>query len=561
MEAKVISRGMGRSAVAAAAYMSCSRIYNDYDGIQHDYTRKQGLVWQQVFLPDMAPVEWADREILWNAVEEAEKTKDSRLAREFVVALPVELDRDEWIALLTDFIRVNFVTEGMCADVCIHDTDGHNPHAHIMLTVRPLTKDGKWQHKTEKEYLCIRDGEERGFTATEFKSEKSQGWEKQYQYKVGKKRVYMPPSQAEAQGYERISKYPKSTKYGRQNPISARWNSEDQLVLWRAAWADVTNRFLERSGSQERIDHRSHAERGLDEQPTIHEGVVARALEQKGIISDRRELNRQTKADNTLLRELKSLVKKLMDAVKNTVPAIAEAMETVRQKMIVFRYHLLHIGAWKEKLSDTLQIVKPDLKKYENIVKQLKSKIRERRALLDEKKTTLVIQVFCHQELTQKIAGLTEEIEELKSEKALLLNQLNCADNHGIAEVKQRITSMEKSLNKLDQQETKYTSELETALAQYTELQQETVAMDSTDLDTARQAIRAAKECETIQRLHITYEKKFDFRTLAQSQIDVAEMLDETAESVSIRQELHQLQGQQNRQSHVKEHSREQWGL
>ena len=561
MEAKVISRGMGRSAVAAAAYMRCSRIYNDYDGIQHDYTRKQGLVWQQVFLPDMAPVEWADREILWNAVEEAEKTKDSRLAREFVVALPVELDRDEWIALLTDFIRVNFVTEGMCADVCIHDTDGHNPHAHIMLTVRPLTKDGKWQHKTEKEYLCIRDGEERGFTATEFKSEKSQGWEKQYQYKVGKKRVYMPPSQAEAQGYERISKYPKSTKYGRQNPISARWNSEDQLVLWRAAWADVTNRFLERSGSQERIDHRSHAERGLDEQPTIHEGVVARALEQKGIISDRRELNRQIKADNTLLRELKSLVKKLMDAVKNTVPAIAEAMETVRQKMIVFRYHLLHIGAWKEKLSDTLQIVKPDLKKYENIVKQLKSKIRERRALLDEKKTTLVIQVFCHQELTQKIAGLTEEIEELKSEKALLLNQLNCADNHGIAEVKQRITSMEKSLNKLDQQETKYTSELETALAQYTELQQETVAMDSTDLDTARQAIRAAKECETIQRLHITYEKKFDFRTLAQSQIDVAEMLDETAESVSIRQELHQLQGQQNRQSHVKEHSREQWGL
>lgn len=561
MEAKVISRGMGRSAVAAAAYMSCSRIYNDYDGIQHDYTRKQGLVWQQVFLPDMAPVEWADREILWNAVEEAEKTKDSRLAREFVVALPVELDRDEWIALLTDFIRVNFVTEGMCADVCIHDTDGHNPHAHIMLTVRPLTKDGKWQHKTEKEYLCIRDGEERGFTATEFKSEKSQGWEKQYQYKVGKKRVYMPPSQAEAQGYERISKYPKSTKYGRQNPISARWNSEDQLVLWRAAWADVTNRFLERSGSQERIDHRSHAERGLDEQPTIHEGVVARALEQKGIISDRRELNRQIKADNTLLRELKSLVKKLMDAVKNTVPAIAEAMETVRQKMIVFRYHLLHIGAWKEKLSDTLQIVKPDLKKYENIVKQLKSKIRERRALLDEKKTTLVIQIFCHQELTQKIAGLTEEIEELKSEKALLLNQLNCADNHGIAEVKQRITSMEKSLNKLDQQETKYTSELETALAQYTELQQETVAMDSTDLDTARQAIRAAKECETIQRLHITYEKKFDFRTLAQSQIDVAEMLDETAESVSIRQELHQLQGQQNRQSHVKEHSREQWGL
>ena len=205
--------------------MSCSRIYNDYDGVQHDYTRKQGLVWQQVFLPDMAPSEWADREILWNAVEEAEKTKDSRLAREFVVALPVELSRDEWIALLTDFIQTNFVADGMCADVCIHDTDGHNPHAHIMLTVRPLTKDGKWQHKTEKEYLCVRDGEERGFTAAEFKLAQAEGWEKQYPYKVGKKKVYMTPSQAEAQGYERISKYPKSTKYGRQNPISERWNT------------------------------------------------------------------------------------------------------------------------------------------------------------------------------------------------------------------------------------------------------------------------------------------------------------------------------------------------
>ena len=86
LEAKVVSRGAGRSAAAAAAYLSCSRIYNDYDGVQHDYTRKQGLVWQQVFLPEYAPQEWQDRERLWNAVEEAEKAKDSRLAREFVVA-------------------------------------------------------------------------------------------------------------------------------------------------------------------------------------------------------------------------------------------------------------------------------------------------------------------------------------------------------------------------------------------------------------------------------------------------------------------------------------------
>jgi len=163
LEAKVVSRGTGRSAVAASAYLSCTNILNDYDGVRHDFTRKKGLVWQDVFLPEFAPPEWKDRGVLWNAVEENEKTKDSRLAREFVPALPIELTPAQWQELLTDFIQNSFVAEGMCADVAIHDPHppGHNPHAHIMLTVRPLDEQGKWQYKTEKEYLCIRDGEEK----------------------------------------------------------------------------------------------------------------------------------------------------------------------------------------------------------------------------------------------------------------------------------------------------------------------------------------------------------------------------------------------------------------
>ena len=260
----------------------------------------------------------------------------------------------------------------------------------------------------------------------------------------------MTPSAAEVQALERASKYPKSTKYGRQNPITAHWNSEEQLVLWRAMWADTSNRYLEKAGREERIDHRSHAERGLDEQPTIHEGVTARALERKGIVSDRCELNRQIKADNALLRELKSLVKKLIDAVNNSISAIAEAMETLRQKMIISRYQLLHIRSGKTQINKTLQVVRPDIKRYENVATQLKSKVRERRTLLEEKKATPAIQVFRHRELAQKIATLTEDIEELKSEKSLLLNQFACSDDHGITEVKQRVASMESSLDKLN---------------------------------------------------------------------------------------------------------------
>ena len=262
-------------------------------------------------------------------MEEAEKTKDSRLAREFVAALPIELDRDTWANLLSRFIQEQFVSQGMCADAAIHDTDGHNPHAHILLTVRPLNEDGTWQHKTEKEYLCVKDGEERGFTAVEYREAQKDGWEKQYQYKVGKKKVYMTPSAAETQGLERASKYPKSTKYGRQNPISERWNSDEQLVAWRAAWADHVNLRLKQVGRDERIDHRSFADQGKDEQPTIHEGVAAHAIEKKGIVSDRCELNRQIKRDNALLRQLKAEVQRLIDTAKN---AIAQALEPFRAK-------------------------------------------------------------------------------------------------------------------------------------------------------------------------------------------------------------------------------------
>ena len=401
LEAKMVSRGAGRSAVAAAAYLSCSRLLNEYDGVQHDYTRKQGLVWQQIFLSAAAPAEWQDREILWNAVEENEKTKDSRLAREFVVALPIELSKAQWERLLSDFVSDTFVSDGMCADVAIHDPypPGHNPHAHILLTVRPLDEKGKWQYKTEKEYLCVKNDKEQGFTAAEFKQAQANGWEKQYQYKVGKKKVYMAPSTAQAQGYERVSKYPKSTKYGRQNPISERWNSEEQLVLWRKAWADVTNLHLKRAERADRIDHRSHAERGLEEQPTIHEGVIARALEKKGIVSDRCELNRQIKADNALLRELKEAVKKLMQAVKVTVPPLAEAMESLRANMIIFRYQIRYAGFGKHKLSESLTVLKPTLERYTLLGQQIKNKAKERKTLLAEKKTTPFYQFVVHNNL------------------------------------------------------------------------------------------------------------------------------------------------------------------
>ena len=539
LEAKVISRGAGRSACAASAYLSCSQILNDYDGIQHDYTRKSGLVWQQVFLPEYAPQEWSDRSVLWNAVEANEKTKDSRLAREFVVALPIELDKDQWTELLTEYIQTSFVAEGMCADVAIHDTDGHNPHAHIMLTVRPLDEQGHWQYKTEKEYLCVRDGEERGFTATEFKAAQADGWEKQYQYKIGKKKVYMAPSTAEAQNLVRASKHPKSTKYGRQNPIAEKWNSDEQLVVWRKAWADTTNAHLERTGTDARIDHRSHADRGMDEQPTIHEGVIARALEKKGVISDRCEINRQIKADNVLLRELKATVKKLMQAVKNTLPAMAEKLETLRQNMIIFRYQLLHIATGKSKMSKRLNVLRPELERYLRLAKQIKEKTKQRNLLLDERKATLVWNLAKRQDLAKQIATLSEDIEELRSEKAMLLNSLNLPDGAAMGDVKKDIAAMEAALKKMDEHESKYAAELESALQQYRELETQAAEFDAEALTDARLELRPGMDCSTVSRIQAAYETQYSPFTMAEARQDVSKMLDKHEEEPrSVREQL-----------------------
>ena len=545
LEAKIVSRGAGRSAVAAAAYLSCSRMLNEYDGVQHDYTRKQGLGWRQVFLPATAPAEWQDREILWNAVEETETAKDSRLAREFVAALPIELSREEQIQLLQDFIKEQFVADGMCADVAIHDTDGHNPHAHILLTVRPLDEKGKWQYKTEKEYLCVKDGEERGFTAAEFKQAQADGWEKQYQYKVGKKKVYMAPSAAQAQGYERVSKYPKSTKYGRQNPITEHWNSDEQLVLWRAAWADVANHYLERTGHEERIDHRSHAERGLLEQPTVHEGVVARAMEKKGIISDRCELNRQIKADNALLRELREQVKKLAQAVKNTLPALAEAMENLRKNLLLFCYQLGYLRKGKERLNTSLNTLRPALTQYNQLAKDIRDKTKDRRSLLSEKKALSAVHVFRHRELAAKIAALTEDLEELRSEKNLLLASLAYTEEDAAEQFPKDIAAMERSLKRLEEQEQKYSAELDAALNEYVGLREQAQGFDPVQLYKTKQAIRPSKEQEAENRAQQVYGEKYSSLLMFDSKKAVSRMLHEDIERQVVRRMMRQAQKEQ----------------
>lgn len=282
----IIQRSKGRSAVAAAAYRSGTKLTNEWDGLTHDYTRKGGVVHAEIMLPAHAPPEFQDRSALWNSVEQIEKAKDSQLAREIEVALPVELTREQQLALIRSFVKDNFVSVGMCADFAIHDKGTGNPHAHIMLTIRPLKESGEWAAKCRKVY----DLDERGQRIPDGKG----GW-----------------------------------KNHRKDTVD--WNDHKKAEVWREAWEIYANRALEAAGRPERIDRRSYKRQGIDKIPTVHMGVAATQMEKRGIQTEKGNVNRQITADNKLLKEIKARITRLYNWSKEEAAKPQTGQPTMSQ--------------------------------------------------------------------------------------------------------------------------------------------------------------------------------------------------------------------------------------
>jgi hypothetical protein len=248
-------------------------LYSDYDGGDHDYTHKGGVVHTEIVLPANAPAEYTDRNTLWNAVEKSERYKNAQLAREVEVALPVELSLEQNISLVREYVQRNFVDKGMCADICVHapDRETPNPHAHIMLTMRPLNEDKTWGAKLRT---------------------------------VGKKTVY-----------------------------TTDWNDRGKAEVWRAAWADAVNETLSRYGHAERIDHRSYERQGVKQIPTVHLGVSVTQMERRGIVTDRGDVNREIEFSNSQIKQLRARanrVKVWLDENKaNTPPSFYNTLRAM----------------------------------------------------------------------------------------------------------------------------------------------------------------------------------------------------------------------------------------
>ena len=282
-DVSIRQRSKGQSAVAGAAYMSAEKLFSEYDQRTKNFCYKvKEIVAKGILLPPNAPREYSDRQTLWNAVEASEKQWNAQLARGIIMALPRELPADQYEALVREYCMEQFVSRGMIADYAIHDKGDGNPHAHVMLTLRALDEHGKWLPKGKRVYVLDENGERIRLPSGDYKS-----------YKVR----------------------------------TTDWDDPGNCERWRTAWADTTNRYLERAGEEVRLDLRSYARQGVDLVPTVHMGPVVTYLEQQGIRTEIGQYNEEIKQFNRLLQSLKSRLASLKKWLAEAIRKTAEIMK------------------------------------------------------------------------------------------------------------------------------------------------------------------------------------------------------------------------------------------
>lgn len=439
LSVKIIGRNAGRSSVAAAAYRSGDTLTNQWDGLTHDYSRKNWIEHTEIMLPPNAPEAFKDRSTLWNAVELAEKSGNAQLAREVEIALPRELNLQQQIALIKAYIEQNFVQQGMCADFAIHcppitdskgiplDTDGNhtqdpnkmifnNPHAHIMLTMRPLSSDGKWQPKSQKCYLCRKSNEEKSIPANEFKEAESDGWRKQYQYRVGKKKIWLTEESAAKKELKRVSKNPKADCV--LNPIIADWNSKDTLFRWRESWASMCNQALRDNNINQQIDHRSYESQGINKVASVHLGPSAYQAEKRGVKTDLGTLNREIADDNFFLNQFKKQIEQLEQRETAKLKQLSSRLEQLRSQHIAAAYQQIILSMTLAEEQDNTQkqfmIADAMARATEQMLNVLKCLEQSRDVKSKELATLNPFQVQKRKELESDIFDVEEQIKAVK---------------------------------------------------------------------------------------------------------------------------------------------------
>ena len=347
-------RSAGQSAIASAAYRAGERLYSEYYGEYSDYTRKGGVICSDILLPSHAPPEYADRQTLWNAVEKAERGKNAQLAYSFDIALQNEFSLEENIALARQFLLENFVSRGMVVDFAVHQPDREdggipNPHFHVLCPIRPIEQNGKWGLKQRRVYELDEDG-----------------------------------NRIRDQNGEFVFNAVPTTD----------WGSPETLEHWREAWAEMCNAKFAEKGLDVRIDHRSYERQGVDLLPTIHEGATVRAMEKKGIRTEKGEFNRWIKATNAVIKDIRKKISLLFDWITEIKAELAKPQTPDLVSLLNDYYTQRKAGAYSQK--GKISNLKEMNETYNYLrangiytLEDLESRLQSHRTTVDGLKTTM----------------------------------------------------------------------------------------------------------------------------------------------------------------------------
>ena len=316
--------------MAAAAYRAGEKLHSKYYGEDSDYTRKGGVICSEILLPSHAPPEYADRETLWNAVEKAERGKKAQLAYSFDIALQNEFSMQENIALARQFLLENFVSRGMVVDFSVHSPDKEdggisNPHFHVMCPIRPIESDGSWGNKQRREYVLDEHG-------------------------------------------ERVLDEAGNGNYVFNAVSTTDWGKPETLETWRQGWAETCNAKFAEKGLDCRIDHRSYERQGIEQIPTIHEGPSVRAMEAKGIRTDKGDLNRWIRKTNAMLREAKQKIAALIGWMKDVKAELSNPQPPTLNDLLALHCANRNKGAYSNKAKNA------NLQRYAEAFSFLQSK-------------------------------------------------------------------------------------------------------------------------------------------------------------------------------------------
>ena len=241
--------------------------------------RKQNeVIHSEILLPPNAPEKYFDRETLWNSAEKAETQWNSQLARKIIIALPREIPTKQYAELVRNYCNEQFVSKGMCCDFAVHDKGDGNPHTHIMLTMRAIDENGKWLPKCRKVYELDEHG----------------------------------------------------NRIGSHREDIVDWNKKENAELWRHAWEEKVNEYLENNNRPEKIDMRSYERQGIDLVPTVHLGPAASEMERRGEETILGTLNRDIVKFNSVRKHLRKALAELkewIDEIKKILSSLKEEKE------------------------------------------------------------------------------------------------------------------------------------------------------------------------------------------------------------------------------------------